>query len=101
MATAIDTAFLASTYVLPEATFINLINAPSQDLVLVLLQQLVVAASEFEAAKSEKLRTDVQLETAVRGTESRVKQIKDSFDKSLKELESLKRQLNDSGRCAE
>jgi nucleoprotein TPR len=98
MAAVIDTAFLASTYALPEVTFTTLINAPTQDLVLALLQQLVLAASQFESAKSEKLRTDLELEAAVRGGEARAKQIKESFDKTLKELESLKRQLNDAGK---
>jgi nucleoprotein TPR len=99
MAATIDTGFLASTYSLPESTFSTLLNAPSQDLVLVLLRQLVVAASEFESTKAEKLRTDLELEAAVRGGAARSKQIKESFDKNLKELESLKRQLNDSGNC--
>jgi hypothetical protein len=98
MAAAVDTAFLASAYELPEATFTNLINAPSQDLVLTVLQQLIVYANEFSATKAEKLRTDVELEAAVRVGETRVKQLKDTNEKNLKELESIRRQLNESGK---
>jgi nucleoprotein TPR len=97
MAAAIDTSFLAAAYSLPETTFTTLATAPSPDLVQSLLRQLIVYANEFESTKAEKLRTDVELEAAVRVGESRVKQLKDSADKNLKELESVRRQLNDSG----
>jgi nucleoprotein TPR len=98
MAAQVDTAFLATAYSLPEATFTSLIDAPTQQLVQSLLSQLVVAANEFEAAKAEKLRTDVELEAAVRVGDSRVKHLKHSNEKSLKEVEALRKQLNDSGR---
>ena len=98
MATAVDIAFLAGYSSIPEANVNTLINQPTTDLVTTFLQTLIIRAQEHEALKAEHLRRDVELENAVRGGEAKARVLKANADKSLQEVESLRRQLNEQGR---
>lgn len=96
-AATVDAAFIAASYSIPEPTIQNLLSSPVADLVQSLLLQVEAKAREFEDLKADKLRTDVELEAAVRGGESRTRQLKASVDGGLKEVEELRRKLNDEG----
>ncbi|KAF4312817.1 Prefoldin [Botryosphaeria dothidea] len=96
MATAaIDTAYIAAAYSVPEPTLQTLLDAPTTELVQQLLAKIESRAHEFDEVKAEKLRSDVELENAVRTGDSRARALKASVDKNLKELEEVRKKLNE------
>jgi nucleoprotein TPR len=94
----VDTSYLSATLGVPESNIQSLLDAPTVDLVQGLLQALITFAKSHEELKAEKLRSDVELETAIRSGSARTRQLKESLEKSLKETESLRRSVNESGR---
>lgn len=98
MATAaIDVAFISASYGVPEPTLQTLLDAPTTEIVRSLLEQIEAKAREYGSLKAEKLRTDVELENAVRSGESRARALKASLDNALKEIEDLRRRLDEEG----
>lgn len=98
MATAaIDVAYIAASYSIPEPTLQTLLDAPTVELVQQLLSQIETKAKEFDELKAEKLRSDVELENAVRTGDNRVRALKASVDKGLKDVEELRKKLNEEG----
>jgi nucleoprotein TPR len=96
-AATIDAGYIAASYSLPEPTITSLLDTPTAEQVRLLLQKIEEKAREFEDAQAQKLRSDVELETAVRNGNARTKQLKDSVDKRLKEIEELRRNLAAEG----
>jgi nucleoprotein TPR len=96
-AAVVDTAYLSASYSIPENTLQSLLDAPTVELVNSVLLQLSAKAQEYDSIKAEKLRSDVQLEAAVRGGETRASQLKESVNKGLKQIEDLRLQLNEAG----
>ena len=97
MATQLDTRHLSTTYSVPEPTLQSLLDAPTAELVHSFLERLAAFAKEHDILKAEKLRSDVELEAAVRGGENRARQMRDSVQNNLAQVETLRRQLGDSG----
>jgi nucleoprotein TPR len=93
----VDTSYLSTTYVVPESTLQSLLDAPTAELVRSFLDRLAVFAKEHEVLKADKLKSDVELETAVRSGENRARQLRESVQKNLAEVETLRRQLGNSG----
>ncbi|PGG99072.1 hypothetical protein AJ79_08706 [Helicocarpus griseus UAMH5409] len=97
MATAaVDIPFLSSHYSIPETTLTSLSQSPTVELVNQLLSSISTKARETEELKSDKLRLDVELENAVRSGESKVKVLKNSVEKGLAEITSLRSKLQES-----
>ena len=96
-AAGVDAGYIAQAYSLPEPTITSLLDAPTAEHVRLLLEKIEEKAREFEEAQAEKLRTDVELETAVRSGNARAKQLKVSVDNGLKEVEELRRKLAAEG----
>lgn len=100
MATAaIDTAYIAAAYSLREPSLRTLLDAPTAELVQELLAKIEAKAREFDEVKAEKLRSDVELENAVRTGDARARALKASVDKNLKEVEEVRKKLNEEGTC--
>ena len=97
-AAEVDAGYIAQAYSVPEPTIASLLDAPTIEHVKLLLSKIEEKAREFEDAQAEKLRTDVELETAVRNGNARAKQLKESVDKGLKEIEDLRKTLAAEGR---
>jgi len=95
----LDISHLASTYSLPQSTLQSILDAPTTQLVQSLFQSLSVFAKAHDELKAEKIKSDVELEAAVRSGDAKVRQLKASLEASLKEIESLRRALNESGTC--
>jgi nucleoprotein TPR len=93
----LDTRHLSTTYAVPESTIQTLLDAPTAELVRSFLERLAAFAKEHDIFKAEKLRSDVELETAVRAGENRARQMRDSVQNNLAQVETLRRQLGDSG----
>lgn len=97
MAADVDTGFISTAYSLPESSLHTLLEAPTVDLVKAFLKQTETKAREYQALEAEKLRTEVELETVVRSSEARARQLKDAVDKGLKEIQSLRVKLSREG----
>jgi nucleoprotein TPR len=93
---AVDVAYLATTFDVPETDVQTLLDAPTADLVKSFLQSVAVKAHEYEELKAEKLKTDVELENTVRTSEAKVKAQKAQVTKHAKEVEELRTKLNDA-----
>lgn len=96
-AEAMDTGFIAASYSIPEPNIQALLDAPTTELVKSFLKQVEERARDTELLKAEKLRSEVELQSAVRSGNARAKQLKTSVDKGLKEVEELRTKLATEG----
>lgn len=96
-ATAVDVGYLAASYALPETNIQALLSEPTVALVEELLTHIEAKAREFDDLQSEKLRADIENETAVRAGEARIRTLQASADKALKDAEELRQQLAQKG----
>lgn len=99
-AATVDVGYLAASYSVPEPTLQSLLSGPTVELVQSLLVQIEAKAREYDELKSEKLRSDVELENAIHEGETRQRALKASADKALKEVEELRQKLSQEGKCA-
>ncbi|KAJ9635197.1 Protein mlp1 [Coniosporium tulheliwenetii] len=92
MATAaIDIPYIAASYAVPEPTLRTLLDAPTVELVSSLLEKIEAKAREFDIVKAEKLRSDVELENAVRTGDARARALKASdYRRKLNEEENAR-----------
>lgn len=95
---AIDVPYLSHYSNLPEPNIHALIDSPTTDLVITFLQQVIHKAQEHDRLQAERLRLDVELESAVRDGELRARTIRATADKALQEADALRKQLNEEGR---
>lgn len=93
----VEIPFLASHYGIAEETLTTLSQAPTVELVNQLLESIAAKAREFDELKSDKLRLEVELENAVRASESKIKVLKGSVEKGLNEITTLRARLQESG----
>lgn len=96
-APAVDVGYLAASYALPETNFQSLLSEPTVELVQSLLAQIEAKAREHDEFESEKLRADIESETAVRAGEARIRTLQATADKAVKEAEELRQQLAQKG----
>ncbi|KAF2841974.1 hypothetical protein M501DRAFT_948134 [Patellaria atrata CBS 101060] len=98
MASAVDTVYISTSYDVPESTIQTLLDTDAvTELVKSLLVQLENKARDYDELKSEKLRSDVELENAVRTGDARARMLRSSVEKSMKEVEILKKKLDEEG----
>ncbi|KAL1859940.1 Protein mlp1 [Paecilomyces lecythidis] len=95
-AATVDLPFLSSHYSIPETTLTTLTQAPTVDLVNQLLESITTKAREYDELKSDKLRLEVELENAVRTSESKIKVLKGSVEKGLAERAELRTKLQEA-----
>ena len=96
-AAAVDTHFIATSYDISHDKVETLLNAPTVELVKGLLERLVVKAKEHEKVKASKLKTEIELEGALRSNETRTRSVRANVDRVLKESEELRQKLNEQG----
>lgn len=96
-AAAVDTAYIAASYAVAEPSLHALLDNPTVELVSSLLQQIESKAHEYDEIKAEKLRAEVELETAVHDGQQRARSLKSSLENALKDIEDLRRKLADAG----
>jgi nucleoprotein TPR len=98
MATAtVELSYLSSHYSIPELTLSTLTQAPTVELVNQLLEAITNKAHETDELNSDKLRLEVELENAVRSTDSKIKVLKNSVEKGHAEVEETRKKLHESG----
>ena len=97
MAAAVDVGYIAGHLGLDQPVVTSLTTEPTVDLVTTLLQAVAAKAHEFDALYSEKLNVDIELENAVRSSESRTQASKDTAEKALKEVEAARQTAKEEG----
>lgn len=98
-AAVVDIPYLAASFNVSEPSLTSLLESPTVELVASLLNQIQSKAREYDALRAEKLRSEVELENAIRSGETRAKSLKASVEKTLKDVEELRTQLNDERTC--
>ena len=93
-AAEVDVAYLAASVDLPELDLHTAVTAPTPDLVSGILAAIVAKLRDLEQAK---FQLEIELEGAVRSSESRCDQFKTTTEKALKEVDELRRKLQDEG----
>ena len=97
-AAQLDVTQLSSFCSLPQQSIDTLLDAPTASLVASLLKNISLKADEYNDVVSEKLKLSVELENAVRGSETKSRVLKGSVDKGLKEATDLRQKLQTEGR---
>jgi nucleoprotein TPR len=98
MAAEVDVHAVATLSSTPESTISAILENPTVELVRSLLHNISVRAKEYDQIKSQKVRLEVELETVVRTSESKVKVLKNSVEKGLTEITRLRTELQNSGK---
>ena len=96
----VDVGYIAGHLGLDQPVLTSLTSQPTIDLVAQVLQAVAAKAHEFDVLYAEKLRTDIELENAVRGAESRSQASKETTEKALKDVEEARQALKEEGMTA-
>lgn len=97
-AATIELPYISSHYSIPESTLTTLTQAPTVDLVNQLLESITKKARDYDDLKSDKLRVEVELENAVRSSDSKTKVLKNSVEKGHTEVEELRKKQHELGK---
>lgn len=100
-ATAVDTSAISSTFEYDEPKLRQLLDTPTADLVKEFLLSLTSKAADYDEVKADLVRKDVELENAFRSNELRLKTLKNSANKAVKENEELRTQISSEGMVIE
>ena len=96
-AATVELPYLSSHHSIPESTLSTLTQAPTVELVNQLLESITKKAHETDELNSDKLRLEVELENAVRSSDSKIKVLKNSVEKGHAEVEESRKKLHESG----
>lgn len=98
MATAvIDVDYLSGYLSIPQETLSNVIDTPTAELVQAVLQAVTAKAREHDELTADKLRIDIELENAVRSSETRVEGLRSQVEKAHKTVEEVRTKLKEEG----
>ncbi|KAH8435308.1 putative filament-forming protein (Tpr/p270) [Aspergillus melleus] len=95
-AATIELPYLASHYSIAESALTTLTQAPTVELVNQLLEAITKKARDHDELKSDKLRLEVELEGAVRSSDSKIKVLKNSVEKGHAEVEETRKKLHEA-----
>lgn len=98
-AAQVDVAYIAGHLGLDQPVVASLTTQPTVELVTTLLQAVAAKAHEFETLYAEKLQTDIELENAVRSSETKSQTFKGTAEKALKDVEEARQRLKEEGTC--
>ena len=93
----VELPYLSSHYSIPESTLNTLTQSPTVELVNRLLEAVTKKAHESDELKSDKLRLEVELENAVRSSDSKIKVLKNSVETGHAEVAESRKKLHESG----
>jgi len=99
MASAVvDIGYLSGYLDLPEPTLTSLLDTPTAELVRSVLEAVAAKAHEHDELVADKLRVDIELENAVRSSETRIEGLRSSVEKAQKNVEDVRTKLKEEGR---
>jgi len=102
MATAVlDVDYLSAYLSVPQQTLETVVDNPTAELVRSVLEAVTAKAREHDELAADKLRVDIELENAVRSSETRIEGLRSSVEKAQKNVEELRTKLNEEGKLFE
>jgi hypothetical protein len=96
-ASVLDIDYLSAYLSIPQQTLDTLVDAPTVDLVQVVLSAVANKAREHDELVADKLRLDIELENAVRGAETRIQNLRANLEKTERTVEEVRIKLKDEG----
>lgn len=97
MAAVLDVDYLSAYLNVPQSNLTTVIDAPTAELVRSVLEAVTAKAREHDELAADKLRVDIELENAVRSSETRVEGLRSTIEKSQKTVEELRTKLKEEG----
>ncbi|PHH71767.1 hypothetical protein CDD82_6338 [Ophiocordyceps australis] len=91
----VDVGYIAGHLGLDQLAITSLATEPSADQVSLLLRAVAAKAHEYDELYAAKLQADIELEAAVRSSESRLQTYKATADNALKELQEMRQKLKE------
>ncbi|KAL0469820.1 hypothetical protein QR685DRAFT_301973 [Neurospora intermedia] len=91
-AAEVDVAYLSTQVGVPEPDLNTALTEPTPDLVKTIFQAVI---AKIRALEEDKFQLGIELEGAIRSSESRCEQFKATTDKALKEVDELRQKLQD------
>ncbi len=99
-AAVLDVDYLSAYLTVAQQTLTSIIDAPTTELVRSVLEAVTVKAREHDELAADKLRVDIELENAVRSSETRIEGLRASLEKAQKTAEEVRTKLNEEGRSS-
>lgn len=93
-AAEVDLSYLTTQAGVPEPDLNAVVTAPTPELVRSVLEAVLAKLRDLE---QEKFQVDIELESAIRSSESRCEQFKETAEKALKDVEELRQKLQSEG----
>lgn len=96
--TGLDVEYLSAYLSVPEQTLTTVVDTPTAELVRSVLEAVTAKAREHDELLSDKLRVDIELENAVRSSETRIDGLRSTIEKSQKTVEEVRIKLREEGK---
>ena len=96
-AAVIDVDYLSGYLSIPQQTLSTVIDTPTAELVQAVLKAVTAKAHEHDELTADKLRIDIELENAVRSSETRVEGLRSQVEKAQKTVEEVRIKLKEEG----
>jgi nucleoprotein TPR len=97
-AAGLDVDLLSAYLSLPQQTLISVLDSPTTELVRSVLEAITAKAREHQELAADKLHVDIELENAVRSSETRIEGLRASLEKSQKTVEETRTKLKEEGK---
>lgn len=98
MATTVDVDYLSAYLGVPHQTLSSVVDAPTAQLIQSVLDAVTVRAKEHDELAADKLRVDIELENAVRSSETRTEGLRSNLEKSQRTVEEVRIKLKEEGK---
>ena len=97
MATVMDVDYLSAYLNVPQPTLTTIVDAPTTELVRLVLEAVKAKAHDHDALVADKLHVDTELDNAYRSSETRVDGLRSTIEKSQNTVEELRVKLKEEG----
>jgi len=96
-AAIVDVDYLSAYLSVPQQTLTSVIDSPTSELVRSVLKAITAKAREHDELAADKIRVDIELENAVRSSETRIDGLRASVEKAQKTVEEVRTKLKEEG----
>jgi nucleoprotein TPR len=96
-AVVVDVEYLSAYLSVPQQTLSTVIDTPTAELVQAVLAAVTAKAREYDELAADKLRVDIELENAVRSSETRIESLRANVEKAQKTVEEVRTKLKEEG----
>jgi nucleoprotein TPR len=96
-AAIVDVDYLSAYLSVPQQTLTSVIDSPTSELVRSVLEAIIAKAREHDELAADKIRVDIELENAVRSSETRIDGLRASVEKAQKTVEEVRTKLKEEG----